>query len=57
MKKFTLKQYIEELKKYDQLIKIDDKINNEEFLNIEIPFVSYNSKEVEKNTLFVCKEM
>lgn len=52
MKKFLLKEYIEKLYKENLILEdnTDDKMKDE-FVNL----LSYNSKEVEKNTLFVCK--
>lgn len=52
MKKFLLKEYIEKLYKENLILEdnTDDKMKDE-FVNL----LSYNSREVEKNTLFVCK--
>ncbi len=44
--------YINELKKYDEII---DDTKCIDILNVKIEKVSYNSKEVECKTLFVCK--
>jgi UDP-N-acetylmuramoyl-L-alanyl-D-glutamate--2,6-diaminopimelate ligase len=55
MEKFTLKQYIDELKKYNQIKNLEeiDKLGN--VLKDTIQSITYNSKEVEDNSLFVCK--
>lgn len=52
MKKFLLKEYIEKLYKENLILEdnTDDKMKDE-----VVNLLSYNSKEVEKNTLFVCK--
>lgn len=52
MEKYKLKDYIEKLQEHNLLIEYNA---NSDVLNTLIDKVSYNSKEVSKNTLFVCK--
>ena len=52
MKLFKVNEYIDKLKKYDQIIEC---INCEEFLEREIACLTYNSQNVKKDTMFVCK--
>ena len=52
MNKFSLKEYIELLKDEDLLVKTE---GCEDVLDREVNLLSYNSKEVEKDTLFVAK--
>lgn len=54
MKKFLLRDYIEKL--YSENLILEDD-TNEEVKKIEINLLSYNSKEIKENTLFVCKGM
>ena len=52
MKKYKISEYIEELKKYKLLIEE----NIEETLkNKEVEKLTYDSREVNNGTLFVCK--
>ncbi len=52
MEKFTVKEYIELLEN-EKLI--TSKINMETILDKIVELVSFNSKEIEENTLFICK--
>lgn len=52
MEKYTVEHYIDILKENDQIKEI---INCDSILKKEVNHVSYNSKEIIENTLFVCK--
>lgn len=49
MIKYTIQKYLDELKKYDLVL--DSFIS----LSTDIDYLSYNSNDIENNTLFVCK--
>lgn len=53
MEKYKLRDYVELLEK-DNLIKKMDNVDDE-ILDREVNLLSFNSKEIEENTLFVCK--
>ena len=50
MKRHLIKDYIELLKKHNLLLDINNVLEN-----TEINYVSYNSKDIKENTLFICK--
>lgn len=50
MEIYNLKKYCDELKKYDLLLESYIPQNN-----IDIKYLSYNSKDIDENTLFICK--
>lgn len=52
MEKYTVEHYINILKENEQ---IKDIINCDSILEREVNHVSYNSKEIVENTLFICK--
>ena len=52
MREYKLKEYIDELNKENLIVKQNIP---EEILDKNISFVTYNSKDVEQNSLFVCK--
>lgn len=52
MEKYTVEQYITILKENEQ---IKDIVNCDSILEREVNHVSYNSKEIVENTLFICK--
>ena len=52
MKKYTIKDYIEILKKHNQLIEVN---NCEQILQKQVSYLSYNSNDVITDTLFFCK--
>jgi len=52
LEKYTVEHYIDILKENDQIKEI---INCDSILKKEVNHVSYNSKEIIENTLFVCK--
>ena len=52
MKLLKVKDYIEILKKYEQIIEC---ISCDNYLDREIEFLTYNSKEAKSNSMFVCK--
>ncbi len=52
MEKYTVKDYIERLKEYGNFV---DEINCKAIYETKVDVVSYDSKQVTKNTLFVCK--
>ena len=52
MQKYTVAQYIKCLKSIDELKNI---INCDDILEKEVDYVSYDSRDIENNTLFICK--
>ena len=52
MEKYNVKEYIELLKQEDIL---KETIDCEKIMDKQVDLVSYNSKEVQENTLFVVK--
>lgn len=52
MIKYKVKEYIDFLKEENQVIEI---INCEDILDTTVEYMSYNSKDIKKNTLFICK--
>ena len=53
MKFFKLKEYIDLLKGQNLIKFIDNNI--EEILNENVEYISYNSKDIKKSTMFICK--
>ncbi len=52
MEKYKLREYIEQLQENNQ---IEEIIDCDEILDKQVNFLTYNSRDVEDNTLFVCK--
>ena len=52
MEKYSVKEYIDLLKSENIL---NETIDCDDILNRQVNLVSYNSKEVEENTLFIVK--
>lgn len=52
MQKYTVAQYIKYLKSIDELKNI---VNCDDILEKEVDYVSYDSRDIENNTLFICK--
>ena len=52
MKKYKLKEYIDSLNKNNQIKEI---YNCDDILNKEIEYMTYNSRDVEYNSIFICK--
>ena len=52
MNVYKVNDYIEKLKEYNQLIEC---VMCEEFIEKEVEFLTYNSRDVKQNSMFVCK--
>ena len=52
MEKYKLREYIEQLQENNQ---IEEIIDCDEILDKQVNFLTYNSRDVDDNTLFVCK--
>ena len=52
MEKYKVKDYIDLLKEENLISEV---INCDDILEKEVNLVSYNSKEIEEDTLFICK--
>lgn len=52
MKEYKLKEYIEILNKNNQIVKT---YNSDNILNKEIEYMTYNSRDVEEGSIFICK--
>lgn len=52
MKLFKIKDYINKLKEYDQIVEC---VNCEKYLEKEVEYLTYNSQDIKQNSMFVCK--